>query len=77
MNYYYWPPGWVQNRPGFMTGSGFPMRFADIDGSVIDVYQATTHHTNETDVAADSIDRLLDKALGPDCALNSWQTYAS
>ena len=28
-NYYYWPGSWVQNRPGFMTGSGMPMRFAD------------------------------------------------
>ncbi len=21
-NYYYWPPAWIQNRPGFFTGSG-------------------------------------------------------
>ena len=27
-NYYYWPGSWVQNRPGFLTGSGMPMRFA-------------------------------------------------
>ena len=32
-NYYYWPGSWVQNRPGFMTGSGMPMRFADTDGT--------------------------------------------
>ena len=32
-NYYYWPGTWVQDRPGFMTGSGMPMRFADIDGT--------------------------------------------
>ncbi|HET9226458.1 MAG TPA: family 16 glycoside hydrolase, partial [Thermoanaerobaculia bacterium] len=31
-NYYYWPPEWVDDRPGFMTGSGMPMRFADTDG---------------------------------------------
>ena len=31
-NYYYWPRAWVQNRPGFFTGSGMPMRFADLDG---------------------------------------------
>jgi hypothetical protein len=66
MNYYYWPPAWVRNHPGFMTGSGFPMRFADIDGSIIDVYQAATHLTNETDATADSINSLLDKALGPE-----------
>ena len=39
-NYYYWPPDWIQNRPGLFTGSGMPMRFADLDGTVIDVYQA-------------------------------------
>ena len=27
-NYYYWPATWVLDRPGFMTGSGMPMRFA-------------------------------------------------
>jgi hypothetical protein len=64
MNYYYYPGNWVQNRPGFMTGSGFPMRFADIDGSIIDIYQAATHLVNETDNTTDSINRLLDKALG-------------
>ena len=66
--YYYWPPApdWIANRPGFMTGSGFPMRFADLDGSVIDVYQAATHLVNETDNTSNSIDSLLDKALGPE-----------
>src|SRR5207245_5746894 len=28
-NYYYWPPTWVNDRPGFFTGSGMPMRFTD------------------------------------------------
>ena len=28
-NYYYWPPAWVEHAPGFFTGSGMPMRFAD------------------------------------------------
>jgi hypothetical protein len=65
-NYYYWPPEWVLSRPGFMTGSGFPMRFADLDGSIIDVYQAVTHLVNETDATPDSINSLLDKALGPE-----------
>jgi hypothetical protein len=65
-NYYYWPPEWVNNRPGFMTGSGFPMRFADLDGSIIDVYQAVTHLVNETDATPASINSLLDKALGPE-----------
>jgi hypothetical protein len=66
-NYYYWPPEWVQNRPGFMTGSGIPMRFADLDGSIIDVYQAPTHLVNENGVTyPDGINSMLDKALGPE-----------
>jgi len=59
-----------------MTGSGFPMRFADLDGSVIDVYQANTHFVNETaddqnggqggEVYPDDINAVLDRALGPE-----------
>ncbi|NJL57573.1 DUF4082 domain-containing protein, partial [bacterium] len=47
-NYYYWPGSWVNNRPGMFTGSGIPMRFADTDGTLIDVYQATTQIPDET-----------------------------
>ena len=47
-NYYYWPAAFVQNTPGMFTGSGFPMRFADEDGSLIDVYQAATQLTDES-----------------------------
>jgi hypothetical protein len=65
-NYYYWPASWVQNRPGMFTGSGFPMRFADTDGSLIDVYQAATQLTDESDIDYQlHIDALLDGALGP------------
>lgn len=64
-NYYYWPPGWVNDRPGFMTGSGIPMRFADLDGSVIGVYQAATQMTDESGQSFPfTIDTLLDNALG-------------
>ena len=64
-NYYYWPPGWVNDRPGFMTGSGMPMRFADLDGTRIDVYQAATQMTDESDQSYPfTIDTLLDNALG-------------
>ena len=31
-----------------MTGSGMPMRFADLDGTRIDVYQAATQMTDES-----------------------------
>ena len=70
-NYYYWPASWVQNRPGVFTGSGFPMRFADKDGSIVDVYQATTQLTDELGSApfafvGDHIRTLLDGALGPE-----------
>lgn len=64
-NYYYWPGSWIQDRPGFMTGSGMPMRFADTDGTRIDVYQAATQMTDESgQTFPDTIDELLDKALG-------------
>ena len=64
-NYYYWPGSWVQDRPGFMTGSGMPMRFADTDGTMIDVYQATTQMTDESNQSfPGTINALLDKAVG-------------
>jgi hypothetical protein len=65
-NYYWWPASWVLNRPGVFTGSGIPMRFADLDGSIIDVYQATTQLTDESgmDIPAHAA-ALLDRALGP------------
>ena len=64
-NYYYWPPGWVQNVPGMFTGSGMPMRFADLDGTMIDVYQASTQMTDESgQIYPFTIDTLLDRALG-------------
>ena len=47
-SYYYWPPTWVNNQPGFFTGSGMPMRFADTNGAIMDIYQATTQMTDES-----------------------------
>ena len=47
-NYYYnGPNGWL-TKPGLLTGWAMPMRFADLDGSMIDVYQAMTQVTDET-----------------------------
>ncbi len=64
-NYYYWPPAWVQDRPGMFTGSGMPMRFADLDGTMIDVYQVATQMTDESGQSYPfTIDALLDNALG-------------
>ncbi|MCV9967615.1 Ig-like domain-containing protein [Pararhizobium sp. BT-229] len=66
LSYYYWPGPWVKNRPGFKTGSGLPMRFADLDGSMIDVYQVASHLVNESEMSFPSaIDIQLDRALGP------------
>jgi hypothetical protein len=67
MNYYYWPPAWIRDRPGFMTGSAFPMRFVDEDGTVLNIYQAADHLVNENGLPQrQSVDFLLDRALGAD-----------
>ncbi|MBC7949238.1 MAG: DUF4082 domain-containing protein, partial [Chitinophagaceae bacterium] len=67
VNYYYWPASWIQNRVGMFTGSGMPMRFADLDGSLIDCYQAATQITDESGLSiANFTNQLLDKALGPE-----------
>jgi hypothetical protein len=58
-NYYYWPASWVDNTPGLFTGSGFPMRFAGEDGSLIDVYQAATQLTDESNIDVDMHIRAL------------------
>jgi hypothetical protein len=70
-NYYYWPGDWMLSFPGMFTGSGFPMRFADTDGSLVDVYQATTQLTDEwggSQVQAVGVDAhinaLLERAVG-------------
>jgi fibronectin type 3 domain-containing protein len=64
-NYYHYPDTWIGAKPGFLTGSGMFMRFAALDGSTIDVYQA---HTNMTDESGQQYpatpDALLDRALG-------------
>jgi hypothetical protein len=66
-NYYFWPPSWVGDRPGLFTGSAMPMRFAEADGAMIDVYQAVTQMTDESGQSyPKTIDVLLDRALGPE-----------
>ena len=49
------------------TGSGMPMRFADTDGSLIDVYQAATQITDESDARPSrrTSPRCSASALGP------------
>ena len=65
-NYYHYPGSWIGTRNGFMNGGGFPMRFADLDGTPIDVYQQNTNITDETTSAfTAATTTLLDNALGP------------
>jgi len=64
-DYYYWPAAWIQDRPGMFTGSGMPMRFADLDGTLIDNYQVTTQMTDESGITySNFVNTLLDNALG-------------
>jgi hypothetical protein len=75
MSYYTWPPTWI-NKPGFMTGSGIPMRYADRDGAPIDVYQQATHWVNENGpVWVTGIEPMLKRALGPDGYYGAFGTH--
>jgi len=65
-SYYYWPgPAWVNDTPGHFTGSAIPMRFADLDGTIIDVYQAVSQLTDESGQTYPyTVNTLLDRATG-------------
>ena len=63
-NYYYYPGPWIKNRAGMFTGSGMPMRFADKDGSMIDVYQSTTQMIDEWGTGGSRREVLIDNAIG-------------
>ncbi len=66
-NYYHYPGSWVGTRPGLLTGSAMLMRFADVDGTPIDVYQGLTQMTDESGQTYPSTSNtLLDKAVGSD-----------
>lgn len=76
MDYYYWPGSWVKGRSGFMTGSGFPMRFADVDGTILDIYQAASHIVNENGIDhAEGMRTLIKKALGPEQYFGAFGTH--
>ena len=66
--YYENTPAWdVNGHPGMFTGSGMPMRFADLDGTMVDVFQANTQMTDESGQSYPfTVDTLLDRALGPE-----------
>jgi hypothetical protein len=67
-SYYYWPgPNWVNDTPGHFTGSAIPMRFADLDGTIIDVYQVVSQMTDESNQSYPfTPNTLLDRAIGPE-----------
>ena len=66
-NYYYWPPGWVNDVPGHFTGSAMPMRFADLDGTILDSFQVVTQMTDESGQSFPyTSDTLLARAAGPE-----------
>ena len=76
MNYYYWPGTWVSGRAGFMTGSGLPMRFSDLKGGLINVYQQETHLVDEVFAGSpDAVERLLDRAQGPEGYYGAFGTH--
>ncbi|WP_407988190.1 Ig-like domain-containing protein [Kitasatospora sp. CMC57] len=66
-DYYFYPSSFVQNRPGYFNGTGMPMKFADTDGSLIDVYQAATQLTDESGQSyPGTVNTLLNAAYGPE-----------
>lgn len=51
-NYYHYPSHWVDrgltgDKNGMMTGSAMPMRFADLDGTLVNTYQLATQLNDE------------------------------
>ena len=64
-NYYYWPSKWIKNQPGFMTGSGIPMRFADTDGTMVERLPGADEMTDESGQTYPfTVDTLLNNADG-------------
>ncbi|MDI2130223.1 DUF4082 domain-containing protein [Yinghuangia seranimata] len=72
-NYYYLPDTWtnsygspmMKNAPGYYTGSGMPMRFTDVNGTMIDVYQATTQlHDEFCQTYPQQFNTMVDRAQG-------------
>jgi hypothetical protein len=63
MNFYNWPPGWIRDQAGYITGSALPMRFSDESGQLLDVFQQETHLVNETwNGSTSAIEELLSAA---------------
>ncbi|MBV8729504.1 MAG: hypothetical protein JO336_06820, partial [Acidobacteriia bacterium] len=69
MSYSTGPNYWVMDRVGFQSGTGFSMRFGDVDGTMIDVYQGNNIVWDNDGAYSQTeplwINTLLDNALGP------------
>ncbi len=66
LNYVQMGAPWINTKPGFMTGSGELMRFADTDGTPIDVFQAVTQMNDESSQTYPNYAiPLFDNAVGP------------
>ncbi len=77
VSYYFWPPAWVQDRPGHFTGSAMPMRFADLDGTLLDVYNAPSQMTDESGQTYPlTSDTLLSAAVGPQAYYGAYTVNA-
>jgi hypothetical protein len=59
-----------------MNGSGFPRRFVDEDGNVLNNYQAAAHLLHENGLPQrESVDFLLDRALGSEQFFGTFGTH--
>ncbi len=65
-SYYAWPAAWIDDLPGYMTGSAQPMPLMTLAGTSTGVFQVMTHMTDESgQTYPGTIDTLLDNAVGP------------
>jgi hypothetical protein len=64
MEYEWYPNSWLGSNTGSLTGSYMTMRFADLDGTLIDVYNAPTDLDYENDPTSATVDADLAAATG-------------
>jgi len=63
---YFYPRNWVRDTAGIFTGAGLPMRYARLDGGLIDTYLLATIFTDDAGMSIPhNVDVVLDNALGP------------
>jgi hypothetical protein len=64
MEYEWYPSNWTNGNAGIITGSSMIMRFADLDGTFVDVYNAPTDLDYETDPTDTTMLANLNAATG-------------